>query len=173
MPIKYAEITIVRNLKKESWSSYFKNLLEEEPKITNNDTIIILFDDGSICDSKDDLIDKQFIFGPKFFQRHYPLYFDKQNSKQTFFFKCPIIKDGILTIDGKTIFKDNPKYLTMKKIASIYNAICYIVPENHDVFAIVKKECNNRYLLAYDDSYFDKSDINYLVTMLFTNNENI
>ena len=45
MPIKYAEITIVRNLEKESWLSYFKNLIGEENIITNNDTIIISFDD--------------------------------------------------------------------------------------------------------------------------------
>ena len=60
MPIKYAEITIVRNFKKESWLSYFKNLIGEENIITNNDIIIISFDDGTISETTRELIDKQF-----------------------------------------------------------------------------------------------------------------
>ena len=56
MPIKYAEIRIIRNLKEESWFSYFKNLIGDEDIITNNDTIIISFDDGSISDTNNKLV---------------------------------------------------------------------------------------------------------------------
>jgi hypothetical protein len=90
MPIKYAEITIVRNLEEETWVSYFKNLIGQEDIITKNDTIIISFDDGSVSNTKDELIDKQFKFGPKCYYQNYPLYFDKPD-KHTVFLKHPII----------------------------------------------------------------------------------
>jgi hypothetical protein len=168
MPIKYAEITIVRNLEKESWSSYFKNLIGQEDIITNNDTIIILFDDETISDTKRELIDKQFKFGPKCYYQTYPLYFEKPD-KHTVFFKHPIIKEnGDLKIDFKPIFKDYSNFNTSKKEPSIYNAIYEDMCEGQ-VLAIVKNGYNHRYFLAYDDSYFDKSDINYFVHSLFTN----
>jgi len=167
MPIKYAEITISRNLEKESWRSFFKNLISHEDIITNNDTIIILFDDGTVTDTKHELIDKQFKFGPKRYQLDYPIYFEKPD-KHTLFLKSPIIKDGYMKIDFKPIFKDYSNFNTSKKEPSIYNAI-YEDMSVGEVFAIVKNGYNHRYFLAYDDSYFDKSDINYFVNMLFTN----
>jgi hypothetical protein len=167
MPIKYAEITISRNLEKESWSSFFKNLIGHEDIITNNDTIIILFDDGTVTDTKDELIDKQFKFGPKGYQQDYPIHFEKPD-KRTLFLKRPIIKDGFMKMDFKPIFKDYPKYYTSKKESSIYNVIYQDICVG-EVFAIIKNGYNHRYFLAYDDSYFDKSDIIYFVNILFTN----
>ena len=72
MPIKYAEITIIRNWKKESWLSYFKNLIGEEDIITNNDTIIISFDDGTVSDTKSNDANKQFEMGLKHYYNGYP-----------------------------------------------------------------------------------------------------
>ena len=168
MPIKYAEITIVRNLEEESWLSYFKNLIGQEDIININDTIIISFDDGTVSETKRELIDKQFKFGPKGYPQDYPLYFEKPD-KHTLFLKRPIIKeDGNLKIDFKPIFKNYQNFNTSKKEPSIYNAIYEDVCIGQ-VFAIVKKGYNQRYLLAYDDEYFDKSDINYFVNIIFTN----
>ena len=168
MPIKYAEITISRNLEKESWRSFFKNLIGHEDIITNNDTIIILFDDATVSETKHELIDKQFTFGPKCYYQNYPLYFEKPD-KHTVFLKSPkIIKDGLMKIDFKPIFKDYLNFNASKKEPSIYNAI-YEDACVGEVLAIVKNGYNHRYFLAYDDSYFDKSDINYFVNMLFTN----
>jgi len=177
MPIKYAEITIVRNLEKESWVSYFKNLIGEENIITNNDTIIISFDDETISDIKSDLVDKQFKFGPKGYRQDYPLYFKKEDKNNTFFLKTPRVERvteprnlfsyTVLKLDSRPIFKDYKNHSTLKKEASIYNAI-YHTGVN-EVLAIVKNGNNHRYVLAYDDDYFDKSDINYFVNMLFTN----
>ena len=177
MPIKYAEITVVRNLEEESWLSYFKNLLGEENKITINDTIIISFDDGTISDTKRDLVDKQFKFGPKGHLQDYPIYFNKEGKDNTFFLKNPIIERvteprnlfsyTVLKLDSKLIFKDYKNHNTLKKEPSIYNVIYKTGIE--EVLAIVKNGRQRRYLLAYDDSYFDKSDINYFVYMLFTN----
>lgn len=166
MPIKYAEITIVRNLQEENWLSYFKNLIGHEDIITNNDTIIISFDDGSISDTKSEIIDKQFKFGPQRYYQNYPIYFNKLD-KETLFLKCPVIKNGNLTIDFKPIFKDYQNFNTIKKEPSIYNAIYETCLG--EVLSIVKNGKNHRYFLAYDDDYFDKSDINYFVNILFTN----
>ena len=71
-------------------------------------------------------------------------------------------------IDFKPIFKAYSNFNTSKKEPSIYNAI-YEDMCVGEVLAIVKNGYNHRYFLAYDDSYFDKSDINYFVNMLFTN----
>jgi hypothetical protein len=177
MPIKYAEISIVRNLEKESWLSYFKNLIGEENIITNNDTIIISFDDGTISETKHDLVDKQFKFGPQsYYSDIYPIYFEKLN-KPTLFLKSPILQRvteprnlfsyTILKLDSKLIFKDYKNHNTLKKEPSIYNVIYHT--GNHQVLAIVKNGLQTRYVLAYDDDYFDKSDINYFVDCLFTN----
>ena len=177
MPIKYAEITVVRNLEEESWLSYFKNLAGQEDIITINDTIIISFDDGTISDTKRDLVDKQFKFGPQSYHQDYPIYFDKEGKDNTFFLKTPILQRvteprnlfsyTVLKLDSKLIFKDYKNHNTLKKEPSIYNAIYHT--GIHEVLAIVKIGKNYRYLLAYDDSYFDKSDINYFINCLFTN----
>jgi len=156
MPIKYAEITIVR---KESWLTYFKNLIGDENIITKNDTIIILFDDGSVSDTveyKDANI--RFEMGPKshYYCYGYPIYFNKIN-KNTVFLKTPRVEKNVLKLDFKPIFKDYPNYNTLKKEPSIYNAI-YEESNDIDMFAVVKR-ASNLYLLAYEDTYFDKSDI--------------
>jgi hypothetical protein len=177
MPIKYAEITIVRNLEEESWVSYFKNLIGEENIITSNDTIIISFDDGTISDTKSDPVDKNFKFGPKDCRQDYPLYFEKKDKNNTFFLKTPRVEKvteprnlfsyTVLKLDSRAIFKDYKNHNTLKKEPSIYNAI-YHTGDN-EVLAIIKNGKNHRYVLAYDDDYFDKSDINYFVNCLFIN----
>ena len=73
-------------MEEESWFSYFKNIAGKEDIITINDTIIILFDDGTISDTKCDLVDKQFKFGPKDYHRdNYPIYFQNEDKNYTFF----------------------------------------------------------------------------------------
>jgi len=161
MPIKYAEITIVR---KESWINYFKNLIGDENIITKNDTIIILFDDGTVTDTveyKDANI--RFEMGPKSVYSTYPMYFNKIN-KNTVFLKTPRVEKNVLKLDFKPIFKDYPNYTTLKKEPSIYNAI--YESNDIDIFAVAKRS-SNLYLLAYEDTYFDKSDIANLFINLF------
>jgi len=167
MPIKYAEITIVRNLEKEGWGSYFKNLIGEENIITNNDTIILSFEDGTVGDTKTGCIDKQFTFGSECYRGIYPIYFKKPGDK-LLFLQHPRIENGLMKMDFKPIFKDCSKFNTSKKEASIYNAI-YEDISVKEVFGIVKNGYNHRYLLAYDDTYFDKSAIFYFIHCLFTN----
>jgi hypothetical protein len=178
MPIKYAEITIVRNLKEESWLNYFKNLIGDEDIITNNDTIIISFDDGTVSDTKINDANKQFEMGPKNHYNNYPMYFKKEDKDYMAFLKPPTVEKvteprnlfsyTILKLDSRPIFKDYLNYNTLKKEPSIYNAI--YKSKDIDIFALAKIGPNFKYLLAYDDSYFDKSDISYFINYIFTNN---
>jgi hypothetical protein len=168
MSIRYAEITIARNLEKESWFSYFKNLIGEEDVTSNNDTIILSFDDGYITDTKTALEDKQFKFGYKSRKSFYPIYFNKPD-KEVLFLQDPLVKNGYLYMNFNIIFQNDPKFSTLNKVASIYNTIYYSQRSKNQVFSILKHGHNHRYLLAYNNSYFDKSDIIYFVHMLFTN----
>jgi hypothetical protein len=93
------------------------------------------------------------------------MYFNKIN-KNTVFFKNPRVEKNVLKLDFKPIFKDYPNYTTLKKEPSIYNAI--YESNNIEIFAVAKRT-SNLYLLAYNDSYFDKSDIGSFVNYTFTN----
>ena len=59
MPIKYAEITIIKNLEKESIFEYFNRLIQSEIVVNDYDTIIILFDDETTYDVKKEYTDKK------------------------------------------------------------------------------------------------------------------
>lgn len=176
MSIKYAEITIARNLQEETWLAYFKNLIGDEDIITNNDTIIISFDDGTVSDKKCNDSREKFEMGPRSCYHDYPIYFKKKGNHNTVFLKRPILEKvteprnlfsyTISKLDSRPIFKDYPNYNTLKKEPSIYNAI--FESRSIDIFALVKRN-SNQYLLAYDDSFFDKSDIEYFVNCIFTN----
>ena len=171
MPIKYAEIRIIQ---KESWLTYFKNWIGDENIITNDDTIIILFDDGTMMDIveyKD--ANEQFEMGPKGYRHNHPIYFTIKNLLVLFKEPTQIVKYGPnllpyveLKLDSRPIFKDYPNYNTLKKEPSIYNIIYENSTKTEDVFAIVKRK-SNLYLLAYDDSYFEKSDVVNLLHNVF------
>jgi hypothetical protein len=179
MPIKYAEITIVRNLKQESWVAYFKNLIGDEDIITDKDTIIISFDDGNLSDANSKYINEQFEIGPKSYHYEfssYPLFFKKKD-KNIVFLKAPILKEVtdsmnlfsymVKKIDSNHIFKDYKNSNTIKKEPSIYNVIYEDIGIGV-IFALIKIDPNFKYLVAYDDSYFDKADIGYFVNCIFT-----
>jgi len=178
MSIKYAEITIARNLQEETWLAYFKNLIGDEDIITNNDTIIISFDDGTLSDTNNKPVNNQFEIGPESYHYQfssYPIYFNKKD-KNTVFLKAPILEEVkeprnlfsymVRKLDSRDIFKDYKNCNTLKKEPSIYNVI--YEDNTGDIFALVKIGSNFKYLLAYDDSYFDKLDIEYFVNCIFT-----
>ena len=163
MPIKYADITIVINTEKQSWGSYFKYWLEDEDITTENDTIVILFEDGTIVDDHEN---KQWEIGPIIHRGVYPVYFKKPEDRLVIL-KTPHIKNGNLALDFKPIFKDNLKFTVFNKEASAYNAV-YEIADVGEVFALVKSGPKCQYVLAYDDEYFDKSDISYFIHKVFT-----
>ena len=166
MPIRYAEITIIRNLNEETILCYLNRLLGNENKTTEQDTIILLFDDETICDCKNKNINKKIKIAPKDPYTNFPIYLITEDNG-ILFFKTPIENNGNRKLDFKKIFT-NKKYLELTKVPSVYNCIYY--KNNNDVFAIIKIKSNEekpRFLLAYDDEYFEKDDIIYLVNYIF------
>jgi len=176
MPIKYAEITIIINTEKESILNYFNRLLLGNENETNdNDTIIILFDDGIICDVKKEYNTKlhnPIKMGPTSLSRYFPLpiYFEIEETNEIFFSKTPTVDcNGILILNSNPIFANNKKHTTTKKEPSVYNSI--FERGNNEVLSIVKiksSEEKPRFLLAYDDEYFKKENIIYFVNDIFS-----
>jgi hypothetical protein len=172
MPIKYSEITIIINTEKETMSNYFNRiLLNDENETTDNDTIIILFDDGIIYDVKKECQNKNIniLIGPKYFKTNSPMFF--QIKDKTFFSKTPSLGYYGLKLDFKPIFANSQKFLTSKKEPSAYN--CIFERGNNETLAIVRQKSNStkpRFLLAYDDEYFEKEDIIYFVNYIFSIN---
>jgi hypothetical protein len=175
MPIKYAEITIIINTEKETMTNYFNRLIGNENQTTDNDTIIILFDDGIICDIKKEYnteLHNPIKMGPTCLRRYFPLpaYFEIEETNETFFSKTPTVDyNGNLRLNSKPIFANNKKHITTKKEPSVYNSI--YVKGNNEVLSIVKiksSEEKPRFLLAYDDTYFKKEHIIYFVNCIFS-----
>ena len=177
MPIKYAEITIIINTEKETMINYFSRLLlGHENSTTDNDTIIILFDDGIICDVKKEYNTKlhnHIKMGFATSLSRYlllPTYFEIEEINETFFYKMPRLDcNGELRLDCKPIFANNKKHITTTKEASIYNSIFEI--GNNEVLSILKIKSSKekpRFLLAYDDEYFKKEYIIGFVNYIFS-----
>ena len=180
MSIKYAEFTMILDLEKESMTNYLSRILfgneNKELDYENNYNIIILFDDETIYDIKDKIINTKshniFKMGPAYFARNnIPIYFEIKKINNTFFSKNPTIIDGIKKLNFKSIFSNNQKYATFKKEPSAYNVIYYkSTKENDDSLAIVKiqsSETKPRFLLAYNSEYFEKEDIIYFLRYIF------
>jgi hypothetical protein len=173
MPIKYAEITIIINTEKESIINYFNRIvLNDENKTTDNDTIIILFDDGIIYDIKKECENKNtnIIMGPRMLKTNLPLYFEIKDTKETFFSKIPTVDcNGDLRLNSKPIFANNKKHIATKKESSAYN--CIFKRGNNEVLSIVKIKSSKgkpMFLLAYDDEYFEKEHIICFVNCIFS-----
>ena len=97
--------------------------------------------------------------------------FNKLSQKEkTFFSKSPTEDcNGNLRLNSKPIFANNKKHTTTKKVSSVYNSI--FERGNNEFLAIVKiksSEEKPRYLLAYDDTYFEKEHIIYFVNYIFS-----
>ena len=173
MPIKYADITININSEKESLLDYFSRFFGNE-SINDNDTIIILFDDQTICDVKNEYIDKKFKFEIHKFVNDFLPYYFITNDNNYFYYKIPInINNGIRKININNIFKNYPRFSTYKKVESFYTFIYYDITNLNEVFSIIKNGLSNnnnpRYSLAYDDTCFKRDDIIYLVNCVFKN----
>jgi len=177
MPIKYAEITIIINEEKETMKNYFNRILFGiENKINDNDTIIILFDDESVYDIKNDIKNikphKKFNMGPEYYKRRIPVHFEIEPLKLYFFSKDPTEHNGILKLNFKTIFSNSQKFLTSKREPSEFNIVYYqLLKKDNDSLAIVKiksTETKPRFLVAYDDTYFEKEDIIYFISYIFS-----
>jgi hypothetical protein len=171
MPIKYAELNIIRNLEEESMFSYLKRIMGNENNVSDDDTLIFSFDDDdTVCDVKNEYIDKQYVFGQKVCHSSFPNWFDmKENNNNLFILKQPNFVNGLRKLDFKKIFNKNQKFLTSTQYSSVFNGI-YTCINDDEVFSIVKNSLNDIkpiYLIAYDDTYFKRDDVVYLVSQIF------
>lgn len=167
MPIKFAEVSIIRNIEKESIFNTISRYLGNENKLDDNDTIIITFDDGTFCDTRDDYRDLEFTFATLGHNHIFPIYFEMITNKNTkcLFYKNPFDDNGLYKLKFD-IFKNYKKY---KKEPSKYNMI-YEDIYNKEIFSIVKIPSNEekpRFVVAYDDTLIDKSIIIYLTETIF------
>jgi len=170
MSIKYVEITIIRNIEEENVFRTLSRYFGYENTSNDNDTIIMEFDDGTICDIKDEYIDKKFEFNMLGHDHWFPLYFKIEGKNNTLFYKKPDLnKDGQKKLDFNKIFKNYKNYNKYSREASEYNLI-YETYDKIELFAICRIKSNEekpRFILAYDETIFDKSDIIYLNDCIF------
>jgi hypothetical protein len=181
MPIKYGELTIIHNAEE---TDVFKNIsiwMGWEPCVTNKSNLILLFDDGELCEVNDKKIDLKFNFLDCSLSKT-PINFNKYNKigKSTNYFKkAPIKKeDGTLTLDFKKIFRSYTKFDKNNSAGSLYNCIYYChkvletcALENPDVFSILRiksSEIMPRFNFAYDSDEFTKEEVAYLINYIFT-----
>lgn len=166
MSIKYVEVTVIRNIEEEDVFRSISRYFGFENVTNNTDTIIITFDDGTICDTKHEYEDKQYKFTLYLEDRGFPLKIEKTQN-EIFLYKNPELN----TLEFKDIFANSDKYNKEQKVPSVYNVIyTNLKLSMKEQFAIVKIKSNEiypRYLLAYDDSVFDRSDIIYLANCFF------
>ena len=177
MSIRYIEATIIRNLENETIFRPIMRFLGYENITRDYDTIILSFDDGSVCDIKEHYIDRKIKFLISYNSSGlFPFYFDLNG--RTVFKKKPKLIDGVEKLNLNNIFENfGKKDLFRQKIPSIYNMIYYvhdISSSSNDfkleVFSIVRIKSNEekpRYIIAYNDKYFDKTDIIYLIDCIF------
>lgn len=169
MTIKYAEITVIINIEEEHIFSTLSRYFGYENTTNDKDIIIITFEDGSITDNKYEYIDKKYKFGPLDYSHEFPIYFDSNKGKQLLFYKNPFEKDDKEILNFKPIFKNYNKNKNQQYIPSIFNLI-YEDFDKKELFAICRiksTEEKPRFLLAYDNTIFDRSDIIYLVDYIF------
>ena len=157
---------IFRNITEEPIYGTLFRYLGYEYWVEKQDTILIIFDDDdSICDTKNEYIDKHYIFDKT--EHVYPLHF--KTDKIELFYKTPIELNGRKSINFKPIFKNCTKIKHKIWEDSIFNMIYQDIDMN-EVFSLIKIKSNEekpRYLMAYDETIFCKSDIIYLIENMF------
>ena len=169
MSIKYAEITIIRNIEEENIFRTLSRYLGYENTSNDNDTIIITFDDGTICDIKDEYIDKKFDFAVIGHDHCFPIYFKIDNEKRTLFYKKPDTINDQKKLNFRKIFKNYKNFDKCSVDPSVYN----VIYENYDkieYFAICRiksSEEKPRFLLAYDNNVLNRTEIIYLIDCIF------
>lgn len=174
MPNKYAEITVIKE--EESIFRTLSRFVGFCSVITENDTIIMTFDedcDGTVYNTKDEYMktpDKKVEFSSVNYNDN-PVWFS--TSKRTLFVKSFVEYNGEKRLNFNNMFANNRKYNSCKKIPSIYNVIYYVnnICDTTDAFGIVRMQSSEekpRFMIAYDDEIFDRSDILYLVHCTLT-----
>lgn len=167
MTINYSEITIIKNI--DSFLQTAARCLDLETSCYDSDIIIIQFND-IIVDINHEHIDNEHFK----FSESYNLLGIRYVILNQFYFKGNLIKrrrpkiiDSRRIMDTH-IIRNEDKY-NVYKLGSMYNMVFEDI-NKQEVFTIIKLQSNNikpRFMLAYDDDVFDKSDVIYLVEKIF------
>jgi hypothetical protein len=179
MPIQYGEFTIIHNEEEEGFfNSIFRNWFNTEIQAHQTSQIVILFEDGEICEIKDKFKDFKYIFldssrapTPSYFERNTT---DENEYKKIYFKKDTKNIDGIERLNGTAIFQNYSKYAKGNAMASVYNSIYYHnknsnKPEVLGFIRIKSSESKPRFQFAYDNDEFSKEEVIYLINYLFKN----
>lgn len=172
MTVIYADVTVILE------ESLFRSLAHftgwYDFHITEDDMIIVMFEgDDYPYDTKSEYkkrtLEHRFSFSePK--SGCFPLWFETDKErKQTFWLKHHRVnEDGKQSLDVTELFRQ--KMASLK--ASGHNAIYHSLSEGgKDLFGVVKVNSSAkkpRFVVAFDNAYFDKLDVVYLVHCLFT-----
>lgn len=177
MSIKYGEFAVIHNKEEESIFTYiYREWFDNEVKADKSSQIVILFEDGEICEINDKLKD----FHYKFLDDSTmptPRYFDKKTTnekeyKKIYFKKDTEIINGIRQLNLTSLFKNYSKYAKENAIASAYNSIYYHHKNSDkpDIFGIVRiksSESKPRFQFAYNSDEFSKEEVIYLINYIF------
>ena len=181
MPIQYGEFTVIHNKEEEGIiKSIFRTWGGYEFQTHQSSKIVVLFEDGEICEINDKLKD----FNYKFLDDSTsatPYYFDKNKSnkeeyERVYFKRSPTTNnDGNLSLNLYDLFKSYTKYSKQNSIPSIFNCIYYILDStknNPEVFGFIRiksSESKPRFQFAYDSEHFSKEEVIYLINYIFKN----
>lgn len=178
MPVQYGEITIIHNEKEEGLvKSIFRTLFDYEFKPQKNSQIIVLFENGEICEIKDklkdfhyEIFDDSLSMTPRYFDKninntHYRFIYFRQESK---------IFENKEYLDFNNLFKYYSKYSKDNTCDSTYNCVYYKnkCPEKVEVFGIIRlksTETKPRFQFAYDTDEFSIDEVIYLINYIFKN----
>ena len=157
MPIKYGELTIVKDNEQPKTSLFYWLTTEH----LETYKYIFLFEDGEICDT---ILDFHFKFLDSCI-KHVPRYFEKIiNGKKIYFEKTP---------NTNSLFNANPKYKSDMTIGSTYNCIYFCfkssMPEIFGLIRIKSSEKMPRFQFAYDSDEFTKEEIIYVIHHILSN----
>lgn len=178
MPIKYGEITIMHNKEETSVISTLLSWLSYEVEPPPKSKIVLLFEDGEICDVNDTLKDFNFIFTTSVISIN-PVFFEKKTTNKecnnVYFHKTLIKNDkGYESLDFYPLFSQYTKYDFSKCVPSSYNNIYYHLkcrsttfkPEVFGIIRIKSSETMPRFIVAYDCDEFTREEVIYLINYI-------
>lgn len=172
MPVLYAEVTVI--LKESLFRSFAHLTGWYDFHITEDDMIIVMFEDDDYpYDTKSEYnkraSDHRFSFSEPT-SGCFPLWFETDKErKRTFWLKHPRVnEDGEQMLDVTQLFRQKKNSIE----PSAHNAIYHSLSEGgKDLFGVVKVKSSAkkpRFVVAYNNAYFDKLDVVYLIHCFFT-----
>ena len=168
--MQYGEISIIRNLEEETIFNKITNYFGIEPTFKDTDTIILTLENepDKYYEIKNEYINKQYTFGPINLDNTLPRYFINNTTNKLAFYIKPHIVNSQPSLDFRQALKNNTKYNETSKSANIfcssrYNMIySYSYSSAHSIFSLIKfnnTEEHPRFLVVYDNTYFDTSNL--------------